>query len=213
MSFLIIGVLSLGIAWVVCQARSLEAQGYKGYFWGYFVSISGMMIGLFLLGLGITNNGQTPIFIYSALLVLFSWKAFQRTRIGWIGATLLSLNPLWWGINYFYGRSRWQELRPTIWHYQTILDNRHKRLLVLITLGCICLLAIQLIAFISGGTGSFSNCVMGHYCTHIISPLLFWMTLFLIGGMVCYLIFAVQIGGFYHSMKKWIHVPNQNNGA
>ena len=48
---------------------------------------------------------------WSITLSLAAFLAFRQTRIGWIVFTVLSANPLFWVVNFIYGKNRWHELK------------------------------------------------------------------------------------------------------
>jgi hypothetical protein len=86
--------------------------------WGYFVGMTGFLIGLYCAGLGIfaAVAGEEDAAAGAALLLFLAavfgpagYYAMKRRKWAWIMTTIVSCNPVWWIANTVYGRNRWHE--------------------------------------------------------------------------------------------------------
>jgi hypothetical protein len=64
--------------------------------------------GFFSLGL--------PLFVLSGLAIGGAAASIARRRAGYVIVTILTLNPVTWLVNYFYGAKRWNELGGAVGH-------------------------------------------------------------------------------------------------
>lgn len=100
------------------------------FIWGYLYGLAGLCFGG-IASIGLLAEGLLPTPPYSparspdptALVYLVLWAipltiscyfVLRRKRWAWIVATMLSLNPVIWLINFVYGRRRWREMMPNI---------------------------------------------------------------------------------------------------
>jgi DnaJ-domain-containing protein 1 len=87
-----------------------------------FVGIVGVALGLLALLDGSAGVGFFLVLI-GAIYIASGFFAVRRSRAGLIASTMLSFNILWWIINAFYIRNRWNELR----YIEHKPDNAQKR--------------------------------------------------------------------------------------
>jgi hypothetical protein len=119
-STLIVAGIAIIIAWIVNAERTPNNPSHKSFLWGYFIVFSGGLDGMWIflshlrLAACLQPSLNLLVATYGAVLVFFSYAAYKRSKIGWIGASVLSLNPIWWVINYFYARKRWDEFDSAI---------------------------------------------------------------------------------------------------
>jgi len=102
------------------------ASGQKtlGYFWGNFqaagglvVSAIGLVVAVVLMRDGSIVAGILCCFV-AVLYGIPSIGVIRRQKWAWITLTVLSISPINWIINYFYGRNRWAEFgRETAGEY------------------------------------------------------------------------------------------------
>ena len=209
--------ISFGIAAAIADRTQLEEKGLKGFLWGYFVAVSGVAAGLFMAIAAVTDgvgdDWENFWLIQGLLLAGFSVMVFRRTRLGWIGATIVSLNPLWWIINSVYGWNRWGEFKPLTsvnfkerWHLSLSSKNQRKALLIC-AFGFAGMLVQITIHHIDGGNWSGLRRCLTSYCpsNRDFSPTLFWINLALIGACTSYIFFKNEIIGWVSSVNRWIN--------
>lgn len=86
--------------------------------WGYFVGMSGFLIGLYcaLLAIYVAVAGEKDTAAGAALLLAIAavfgpagFYAVKRRKWAWVVTTIVSCNPVWWIANSVYGSNRWHE--------------------------------------------------------------------------------------------------------
>lgn len=86
--------------------------------WGYFVGMSGFLIGLYcgLVGVFVAVAGEEDRVVSAAVLLFLAavwgpagYYAMKRRKWAWVMTTIVSCNPVWWIANTVYGRNRWHE--------------------------------------------------------------------------------------------------------
>lgn len=87
------------------------------YTWGIYVGVQSGLCGIVLLVLALLQLATTPgaALFFVLIGALYTWAGLttiQRYRGGFVLATILGLNPIWWIANTIYIRNRWQELQP-----------------------------------------------------------------------------------------------------
>lgn len=88
----------------------------KPYIWGYFFGILYFMIGIFILCFAIFSflNNKIDYVIFIWLIPVFfntvlGIKVINRGDKAFTIATVLTLNPIIWVINYFYMKNRYDD--------------------------------------------------------------------------------------------------------
>ena len=93
------------------KAQSPRPPGQLPFTWGYFCGVQGIVLGG-LGGLGAFVSPEID-WVYGFLAVLLygvsGYFVIQRRKWAWITLTVFSFNFFLWGINYFYGKNRWNE--------------------------------------------------------------------------------------------------------
>lgn len=96
-------------------AAARGAPATRPYTWGLFQGLLGVLIGavgalLFLAGVWFANG---DVVLAGVLLVvgygLSGYYVMLRRRWAWVVLTILQFNPIFWIIDYIYGRNRWEE--------------------------------------------------------------------------------------------------------
>jgi hypothetical protein len=86
--------------------------------WGYFIGMSGLLIGLYcgLAGVFVAFAGEKDRVAGAAALLLLAavfgpagYYAMKRRKWAWVMTTIVSCNPAWWIANTVYGTNRWHE--------------------------------------------------------------------------------------------------------
>jgi hypothetical protein len=86
--------------------------------WGYFVGMSGFLMGLYCAVLAFfvavagkkdAANGAALLLFLAAVWGPAGFYAMKRRKWAWVMTTVLSCNPGWWIANTVYGRNRWHE--------------------------------------------------------------------------------------------------------
>lgn len=95
--------------------REPKAQPFR---WGYYQA-GCTIVGAFWIAAFIIEEsyGMDPSALLGLFLVIGAYGTsaallFQRKRLGVILVSILTLNPVSWGINYYYFKKRWAELTP-----------------------------------------------------------------------------------------------------
>jgi hypothetical protein len=82
-----------------------------------YVGVHTGLCGIVLLVFALLQLATTPasgliVLLLAALYIWAGLATIQQYRAGFVLATILSLNPIWWIANTIYARNRWQEFRP-----------------------------------------------------------------------------------------------------
>lgn len=92
------------------------------YTWEYFWGIQGFVFAfLAVLGSFVNREIDKSTALLESIATVFGWGVpgyfvIQRRSWAWVTLTILSLNLVVWGINYFYGKNRWNEF-DQVYHY------------------------------------------------------------------------------------------------
>lgn len=104
------------------DALQRREPGSKSYVWGYFQTLStywgaaSLVAAIVLFGdelkwaVPVDSGTFGNIVVVFLLLLVFAHGVQKRTKWGWVGFTILSLNPIIWVVNGFYLAPRWKEL-------------------------------------------------------------------------------------------------------
>lgn len=117
--FLLVEIVSIPLAFYLEGKRKKTLPQAQPYKWGFFIGCTGLafapvaMFSLYhVIFLGIRDLAFLVVgFLWPACMSLFGAYTIKRRRWAWVLGTILSLNPILWGINGFYLRNRWAEFR------------------------------------------------------------------------------------------------------
>ncbi|MFS8182713.1 hypothetical protein ACMG4P_14300 [Pseudovibrio denitrificans] len=125
--YLVMAVLSLVVGYFIGAKKNqnyqIEHPESESYTWGYTYAFSGIVFSiitivhfLYIMNVrGYYYRVQDYAFLmscYSAITLLPAVFAARRNPYGFVVQTLLSLNPLFWLVNYIYIKKRWLGLLP-----------------------------------------------------------------------------------------------------
>lgn len=102
------------------RARSPRPSGQLPYTWGYFCGVQAIILaGLAILGAFISPEIDKSTALMGSILAVVGWGVpgyfvIHRRKWAWITLTILSMNFVLWGINYFYGKNRWNEFDSSV---------------------------------------------------------------------------------------------------
>jgi hypothetical protein len=103
--------------------RRLAQRGScKSFLWGYYFALIHIFTGTCLLTVGVlflqvaapsTPAASNMLVLVSLCYVILGFSSLSRSRFSLVALTLVTANPVVWGVNYVYLRGRWAELART----------------------------------------------------------------------------------------------------
>ena len=99
----------------------LQLPECKSFFWGYFMGIFNVSSSILFIvvSLSVTVNSDPPpplaLFLFIAFVgllgLVLGYLIIKRSKVALILFTVISLNPVFWIINFIYIKNRWDELK------------------------------------------------------------------------------------------------------
>ncbi len=98
----------------------LQLPECKSFFWGYFMGVFNVSSSILFIvvSLSVTVNSDNPplaLFLFIAFVgllgLVLGYLIIKRSKVALILFTVISLNPVFWIINFIYIKNRWDELK------------------------------------------------------------------------------------------------------
>src|SRR5438876_4355686 len=107
-------IVSVVIALELESRRKRRGDGVKPFAWGYYngcLGIALLPVAIIFVRAAI-EDGRAGIYLIAAwpfVQVVCGYFVLRRRRLAFVVATILSFNPLFWIVNFFYIRNRWDD--------------------------------------------------------------------------------------------------------
>lgn len=115
------GIVAIPLTFAV-RPRKGTGTSSDSYGWGTYFGLSSLFFGAlltgFVCGVLLLRNHQASLseIQWLTISVSYAWLGalvLTKSRQGWVILSILSINPIVYLINWFYGRNRWQQFRSS----------------------------------------------------------------------------------------------------